>query len=186
AVMLSSTLIYRAQLAQRRGGLAEAEDDLRRSRELTPYADTHRCTAHLYVFLAETLLERGDVDGAAAVLAELDPAHPPPATHFVYFLHARARVARVRNELDRAREDLEHVGRIAEMYGLLNPEFVPWRSELAQVLGDREEAVRLADEELARARAWGAPRAIGIALRARGLVAGDAESLREAVAMLED
>ena len=48
------------------------------------------------------------------------------------------------------------------------------------------EAVRLADEELARARAWGAPRAIGIALRARGLVAGDLESLREAVAVLED
>ena len=71
--MLSSTLIYRAQLALRRGDLAEAEDDLRALRELTPYDDTHRGPAYWYAFLAEALLERGDVDGAAAGLAELDP-----------------------------------------------------------------------------------------------------------------
>jgi DNA-binding CsgD family transcriptional regulator len=54
-------------------------------------------------------------------------------------------------------------------------------------LGRNEEALRLADEELRLARFLGAPRAIGIALRARGLIAeGDQrdELLREAVAVL--
>jgi DNA-binding CsgD family transcriptional regulator len=53
-------------------------------------------------------------------------------------------------------------------------------------LGDRAEARRLASEELELARAWGTPRAIGIALRALGLIEEDAglELLRDAVAML--
>jgi hypothetical protein len=56
-----------------------------------------------------------------------------------------------------------------------SPSWVPWRSDAAlaqRALGDRESAGRLADEELELARAFGAPRAPGVALRAAGLVAG--------------
>ena len=50
--------------------------------------------------------------------------------------------------------------------------------------GDRETAQRLADEEVALARAFGAPRALGVANRAAGVVAGGErgeELLREAI-----
>jgi DNA-binding CsgD family transcriptional regulator len=66
-----------------------------------------------------------------------------------------------------------------------------WRSEAALAdlaLGDREAAGRLADEELALARGFGVPRALGVAKRAAGVVAGGdrGESLlREAVDDLE-
>jgi DNA-binding NarL/FixJ family response regulator len=55
-------------------------------------------------------------------------------------------------------------------------------------VGQVAEARRLAEEELTRARALGAPRALGVALRAAARVAGGSDELRllrEAVAALE-
>ena len=72
----------------------------------------------------------------------------------------------------------------------VSPCLLPWRSDaaLAQLaLGDRDAARRLSDEELVLARDFGAPRALGVALRAAGLVAGDVGGellLREAVEVL--
>jgi DNA-binding CsgD family transcriptional regulator len=68
---------------------------------------------------------------------------------------------------------------------------LPWRSEaaLAQLaIGDQESALRLSAEELGLARTFGAPRAIGVASRAAGLVAGGGRGerlLREAIASFE-
>jgi DNA-binding NarL/FixJ family response regulator len=56
-------------------------------------------------------------------------------------------------------------------------------------LGQRQNACQLADAELADVRVFGAPRALGIALRAAGLARGGTEGLallRESVAMLDD
>ena len=56
-------------------------------------------------------------------------------------------------------------------------------------LGEQEEARRLASEELGLARTWGAPRALGAALRTAGLTEAGREGvakLQEAVAVLED
>jgi DNA-binding CsgD family transcriptional regulator len=67
-----------------------------------------------------------------------------------------------------------------------------WRSQAALALlqlGRSEEAAPLAEQELALARAWGAPRALGAALRAAGLVAGGKQGLallQEAVEVLAD
>jgi DNA-binding CsgD family transcriptional regulator len=67
------------------------------------------------------------------------------------------------------------------------PGFLPWRSDAALAhlaLGQSEPARRLADEELELARAFGAPRAIGVAKRAAGVIAGGdrgASLLREAI-----
>ena len=67
-----------------------------------------------------------------------------------------------------------------------------WRSTAALAhleLGDREEAVRLAHEEVELARQWGRPRALGQALRVTGTVELDPDVrlalLREAVAVLD-
>ncbi len=56
-------------------------------------------------------------------------------------------------------------------------------------MGEQDEARRLAAEELELARTWGAPRALGAALRAAGLVAGGKNGLtllEEAVEVLAD
>jgi DNA-binding CsgD family transcriptional regulator len=73
-----------------------------------------------------------------------------------------------------------------------NPAFLAWRSQAALALlrlGEQDEARRLAGEELELSRIWGAPRALGAALRAAGLVEGGERGLallQEAVGVLTD
>jgi len=68
---------------------------------------------------------------------------------------------------------------------------VPWRVDAALVhaaVGDSGEARRLAGEQLELARAFGCPRALGMSLRASGLIEGGEtglELLGEAVKTLE-
>jgi len=73
---------------------------------------------------------------------------------------------------------------------MLNPALLPWRSDAARahlLLGDRDRALALAEDELARAHGFGAPRARGVALLTAGLAGGDAAEsrLREAAAALD-
>jgi DNA-binding CsgD family transcriptional regulator len=63
-------------------------------------------------------------------------------------------------------------------FGRENPAMLPWRSAAAlslSKLGRGEEARELAADELGRAESFGAPRAIGIALRANALVGPPAD-----------
>ena len=84
-----------------------------------------------------------------------------------------------------ARDDFERLGRCMEAFGLRNPALVAWRSHLALALialDRRDEALELAREEVELAREWGAPRPIGVALRALGL----AQSGQEGIATLRE
>src|SRR5439155_27261568 len=99
----------------------------------------------------------------------------------------RVRLARLRP--DEAVADFLAAGDVLTRCAVTCPGFVPWRSEAAVALafvGDGEQARRLAAEELRYARAFAAPRALGVALRAAGVVSADgAEALlRDAVATL--
>jgi DNA-binding CsgD family transcriptional regulator len=67
------------------------------------------------------------------------------------------------------------VGRGFAGLGGRNPAIHAWRSDAALALlalGDDRRARELADEELELARAWGAPRPLGRALRVAGLARG--------------
>ena len=78
-------------------------------------------------------------------------------------------------------------------FGHTNPpaSFPAWRSLAAlehHALDEAPEALALAREEVELARAWGAPRTLGRALRILGLIEGGddgIERIREAVAVLE-
>ena len=76
------------------------------------------------------------------------------------------------------------------MFGGENPAVLPWRSVTAlslAELGRAEEARSLAADEVHRARSFGAPRAIGIALRVQALVGPPAkrsDGLAEALSVL--
>ena len=81
-----------------------------------------------------------------------------------------------------ARRTLLAVGRRQEVMREPNPAAVDWRSQAAlahAALGRaRMPAIALAREELELARRFGAPRAIGIALRTLGVVGGDLRRAR--------
>jgi DNA-binding CsgD family transcriptional regulator len=86
--------------------------------------------------------------------------------------------------------DLLAAGEHMESFGVRNPSYSALRSDGALVvhgLGDRQEARRLVGEEVELARRWGAPRPVGVALRAAGLIEGGDEGielLRESVDVL--
>jgi hypothetical protein len=67
-----------------------------------------------------------------------------------------------------------------EAFEMHNPALLAWRSHLALALlglGYRDRALELACEEVELARAWGAPRTIGVALRTQGLAEGGAKGI---------
>jgi Response regulator containing a CheY-like receiver domain and an HTH DNA-binding domain len=141
--------------------------------------------------LVHALVEQGELDAAEQALAPLDfetesgSLISPP----LRFGRGRLRVAQGR--VAEGLEDILAVGALLTRSLVTSPGALPWRSEaaLAQlVLGDQESAGRLAEEELQLARAFGAPRALGVALRVAGIVAGGdrgASLLREAIEAFE-
>jgi DNA-binding CsgD family transcriptional regulator len=142
--------------------------------------------------LAWAHVERDELDEAARAIApiEEDPERESlPA--YALVLDARARIDLARDRPAEALAAAREAGRLMDESRLCNPAVLPWasRAALAAVrLGRRDEAGELATRELAAARRFGAPRAIGIALAASGVVTGGDEGvelLRLAVAELE-
>jgi DNA-binding CsgD family transcriptional regulator len=96
-----------------------------------------------------------------------------------------ARLRILRGDPAGGAEQLLETGRRFDAVGSRNPAFIAWRSPAALAmlqLGQPDEARRLATEEVELARTWGAPRALGAALRAAGLVEGGMRGL----ALLEE
>ncbi|MGZ4343277.1 MAG: ATP-binding protein [Solirubrobacteraceae bacterium] len=143
-------------------------------------------------FLVEALVERGDLDQARDELSNRGlEAEVPYAWAPTPLLLARGRLHAAAGDHRAALEDLMEAGRRAETWGVRNPAMHPWRSSAAASLaqlGERDHAVRLAEEEIELARRWGAPRPLGVALRAAGIAHGGEHGLsllREATAVLE-
>lgn len=141
--------------------------------------------------LAWALIERGELDAAAAELRRArDDATWERSSMQALVLEAEARVHLARGHPDRALEAALEAGRVFDEAGILNPSIRPWRAGAAVAaaqLGERERAEELIADGLERARRYGAPRPIGVALVALGLVRGDGsglESLEEAVGVL--
>ncbi len=140
-------------------------------------------------FLVPAMIERDEIDAARALLAgrnltgQLDPTWPSnPVRHARGMLHA------IVGEHAAACGDQLTAGDLAERWGIQNPAMMPWRSAAAlslSALGERQQASRLCAAEIDLARRWGAGRAIGVALRAAGVVeGGNIEHLTEAVTVL--
>jgi DNA-binding CsgD family transcriptional regulator len=133
-------------------------------------------------------LERGDLDGAHAAIEEAAPWRDSPRS-FTHALLAdvEAQVLLAGGDAAGAVERALQAGEDLRVLRAVTPAVCSWRSTAALALvaqSDRARGAALADEELALARAFGAPRAIGIALRAKGLVAADVDTLRVAVRTL--
>jgi DNA-binding NarL/FixJ family response regulator len=108
----------------------------------------------------------------------------------IFFLGARGWVRYARRDFAGAAADWERLGTCMEAFEIYNPAVVAWRSHLALALlalERRDEALELARAEVEVARAWGALRPLGVALRVRGMAEGGTEgieTLRESLAVL--
>ncbi len=154
----------------------------------TPGWDMYLPAAHSV--LAHVEIERAELDAAAAAL-ELPGGDERwhDSVPFALVLEARGRLAAERGEDESALGHLLACGERMSPMGPHQP-FSRWRVEAALCLGRLGEdgrAVELADAELTAARRAGAPRVLGTALSARGVLAEEdrgAKLLKEAVAVL--
>ncbi len=188
---LAVGLAHRGWLALRRGDLCAAEGDTR-----TALAAAELPAPTLYRVLnagvlVKTLVDQGELDAADQALAPLESEVEGGSITAAVLRLARGRLRVEQRRVAEGLEDFLAVG-VRLTRGLVScPGYLPWRSEAALAhlaLGDRESAGRLAAKELELARAFGAPRALGVALRAAGVVAGGdrgALLLREAIDTLE-
>jgi class 3 adenylate cyclase/tetratricopeptide (TPR) repeat protein len=191
-VTLSNMLCFRGLARAQRGELEAAIQDLRESDELVPYLTSQQGAIYFRSYLADVLTNRGEVDEAEQLLAELGlPEDVAQSGHMIFFLGARGWTRLARGDNEGARSDYARLGECMEAFDMRNPAVLAWRSHLALALlalDRRGEALELAREEVELARQWGAPRALGVALRTQGQVQEGDEAiaaLRESLAVLE-
>ena len=191
-VTLSNMLCFRGLTLAQRGDLEGAIDDLRESDDLVSYLPSQQGAIYFHSYLADVLTNRGELEEAERSLAQLGlEEEVAESGHMIFFLGARGWLRYARREFAAAADDWRRLGRCMEAFEMRNPAVLAWRSHLALALlalDRHDEALELAREEVELARAWGAPRPIGVALRTRGLVEGGAEgieTLRESLAVLE-
>ena len=176
------TKVFRAQTFLFRGDLADAEAEGREALAAgEAWGTTARFLGHSAAFLAEALMEQGKLDDAAATLARAGIGESrADDARLLFFPDVRARLRLLKGDLAGGLAEMLDTGRRFEAVGSRNPAFMAWRSHAALALlqlGRQNEAGRLAAEELELARTWGAPRALGAALRAAGLVEGGEHGL---------
>lgn len=189
---LATAHVLRGLAWLQRGQLAEAEADIRAGLRSADSARMELAALLGHCFLADVLVEQGRLDEAEATLDALGV--PDPAPFFgplFWYLDSRAKLLRQRGKVEQARQTALASGQRLAMHDAHEvASLSPWRLEAAtcaHLLG-LDEQVKLADEELRNARHWGAPRALGCALRVQGLVLGPREGIehaREAVEVLE-
>jgi len=186
--------VFRAQTLVWRGDLGEAEAEAREALAAgESWGASARFAGHAAAFLADALMEQGKLDDAAAALARAEGGESlPDSARLLYLGDSSARLRILRGDLAGGVAEILDAGRRFESVGSRNPAFIAWRSPAALALlqlGRQDEARRLVAEELDLARTWGAPRALGAALRAAGLAEGGARGLtllEEAVQVLSE
>ncbi len=191
AIAFATASSLRSLVRYRQGRLAAAYADATAALDLADEVEgAQGFLAAALGTLIYTDLDRGTVSPELEALAErFLHEQANDSLPYSHAIHSRACVRVERGDLRRGLAELLAAGDRELAWGARNPAITPWRSSAALVLrqlGDDAEARRLADEEVALARSFGAPRCLGVALRAAGLVHEDGVALlREAVAVLE-
>jgi len=186
----ASALCLRGIVHYRQGQLRDAEADALLALDQSHSPGAHILRAWNLGNLADILMQRGQLDEAERLLSSdrLGP-YDPDSILYQPFRDASARLCASRGEFEAAMDQLRALAEWELRWGVRNPSQTQWRAQaaLAQMaLGAHDEACGLAEEDLLRARAFGAPRALGVALRVAGIVEGSAglERLTEAVDVL--
>ncbi|MFG3019508.1 ATP-binding protein [Streptomyces sp. NPDC048254] len=189
---LSFAYTLHGYVRYRRGRLAEAEDLVRSGLRLAERVGPGT-PAHWYAVgtLVQTLLARGRTDEATRIAEDHSFHEPFPAA--VVFPDAQTvygELLLARGLTQDAAAELAAAGRRLEPRGIRNPAWCPWQLHLARAESHDtpDRALATALEAVGRARQFGAPSAIGQALRtAAEVTTGPARLtyLKEAVTHLE-
>jgi len=181
---LAAARYSRAWQRYYRGEVAGAISSVREALDEAPADWAYMPPARAVLGLA--LLERDEPD-AAAEAADLEPR---PAWQgsilWPLLLCGQARIAVARGETDTALALTAQVRALEQVTGASNPALLDRGAieTLARVqAGDRDGAHEVATRDLEQARRWGAPRAVGTALRSLALATMEAD-LEAAVALL--
>ncbi len=173
-----------------RGELAEAEESLTSNLSMIKSygINVPKASSYSYAFLAGVYLEMGDVEAARRALDGV----PNPRGRLLARHELRSPLAgRPAHGGGQRRGGAGGGGGSRTPFeGTRNPRWMPWRSlkgEALAMLGRREEAIALVEEEVAIAREWGTPSGLGHSLRVLGELRGPEglEELEEAAALLE-
>jgi DNA-binding CsgD family transcriptional regulator len=172
----------RARIEVRRGDMAAAEANAQEAIEL---AHDKLGAEYLVMAVAAAVLAGLERDETPDSLRRLiDDADVRPDTEFLpssLVRYASGVLRAAAGNHEGAIEELRGCALDHPMFGGENPAMLAWRSAAAlslAELGRHDEARTLAADELHRAQSFGAPRAIGIALRAHALVGPPAERAR--------
>ncbi|MCQ9135278.1 MULTISPECIES: LuxR family transcriptional regulator [Streptomyces] len=146
--------------------------------------------ADAHVLLA--LVETGRMREARRLADAFDLRDTPDSWELNRFLYARGVLRFTEGDVPGALHDFLECGRRQSARAVLSPVVTPWRTAAAEcrlALGNAQDALTLATEELRLARAWGTPRTLGRALRVLGRATRGRRGLElgaEAVAVLRD
>jgi DNA-binding SARP family transcriptional activator/tetratricopeptide (TPR) repeat protein len=179
--------LWRGHLSLLRGDLADAIEAFTISTEQqNRWGNRMLGAIYSESMTVDSLLERGDVAGARAMLDSIR-GRERAGDGVRLFDYSEIRVLTAEGRYDDALAACD--ARLDQMTVIANPFLRPWRSLKAAVLvglGRRDEAEALLEDELAAARRWGAPTFIGRSLRLLGELrgVGGADELREAVTLL--
>jgi len=190
-VAVYSTL---ALLKLRLGALAEADAAARVALQVLRESDFRPGLAFAATVLADVAVEAGELAEAEALLSLLPQQGWPAGVGTVLIPAARARLRLAQGLLTEALTDFQAGAAMfsPEVWGteIRDVGYLHARAGAAQALlrlGERERARDVAEAELADVKVFGAPRALGIALRVAGLAHGGTkgiELLGESVASL--
>ena len=182
-------------LKLRLGALPEADAAARVALRVLREGDFAPGLGFAATVLSDIAVEAGQLDEAQALLDLLPQEGWPAGVATVLIPAARGRLRLAQGRAADALADFQACEALfgADVWGMPIREtgYVHARSGAALALlrlGQRQRACQLADAELADVRVFGAPRALGIALRAAGLARGGQEGLarlRESVAALD-
>jgi DNA-binding CsgD family transcriptional regulator len=180
---------FRAAIGMRRGDLDAAEADAQAAIELAP--DLLGAEFVVLAVSAAVLagLERDKTpDSLRQLIDRTGVRYDTDFTPSSQLRYASGVLRGAAGNHEAAIEELRGCALDHPICGGENPAVLPWRSVAAHSLaelGRHDEARTLAADEVRRARSFGAPRAIGIALRAQALVGPAAERANGLEAALE-
>ena len=182
-------------LKLRLGALPEADAAARVALRVLQEGDFAPGLGFAAAVLSDIAVEAGELDEAQTLLDLLPQEGWPAGVATVLIPAARGRLRLAQGRPADALADFQACGALfgADVWGMPIREtgYVHARSGAALALlrlGRRQHACQLADAELADVRVFGAPRSLGIALRAAGLARGGQEGLAllsESVAALD-
>jgi DNA-binding CsgD family transcriptional regulator len=173
---------YAAELAQRTGQIADAENEARLALDLTP-DDVNLFTGGAIEILVWALAQRGAFAEAHALLEEHGlRGNLGEQIWEIGILHSRSVLALAEGDFPRAHDEAVHAGRLRIAQGRPNPAWTPWRATASLALahqGHRSDAAALAAEELALAERFGAATAVLTATHAAAVAEPDDAKRRE-------